>query len=64
VPRPVQALARADSLGRYTVKKGDTLWGIALDHAVSLEELLRINNLSRNTILRPGQELQIPASSS
>jgi LysM repeat protein len=49
---------------RYVVKRGDTLWDIAQDHAVSLEELRRVNKLSRDATLRPGQELAIPRSSS
>jgi membrane-bound lytic murein transglycosylase D len=49
---------------RYLVKKGDTLAGIARAHAVSLQDLRRWNNLSRDAGLRPGQELEIrsPAS--
>jgi membrane-bound lytic murein transglycosylase D len=63
-PRPVRVVARAGTEGRYTVKKGDTLWDIARAHAVSPEDLRRVNNLSRDAVIRPGQELQIPGSSS
>jgi membrane-bound lytic murein transglycosylase D len=71
-PRQVRAVAPAGMKARYTVKKGrqyvvkrgDTLWDIAQDHAVSLEELRRANNLPRDATLRPGQKLQIPRSSS
>ncbi|HSC71354.1 MAG TPA: LysM peptidoglycan-binding domain-containing protein, partial [Candidatus Methylomirabilis sp.] len=45
---------------RYVVKRGDTLWDIARDYAVPLEELRRVNNLPRDAGLRPGQELTIP----
>jgi len=55
---------RAPSVKRYVVKRGDTLWEIARAHAVSPEELRRVNNLSRDATIRPGQELQIPGSSS
>jgi len=44
---------------RYTVKKGDTLSGIARAHAISLQDLRRSNNLSRDAGLRPGQALTI-----
>ncbi len=49
---------------RYIVKRGDTLRTIARAHAVSLQDLRRWNNLSRDAALRPGQELEIrsPAS--
>jgi len=71
-PRPARAVARAVAAGRYAVekgeryvvKRGDTLWDIAQDHAVSLEELRRVNNLSRDATIRPGQKLQIPRASS
>ena len=43
----------------YTVKKGDTLGGIALIHGVRLAALKHANNLSSDMI-RIGQKLQIP----
>ena len=46
---------------RHVVRPGDSLWNIAKTHAVSLEDLRRWNNLSRDTSLRPGQELEIRA---
>ena len=59
-PRPVRPVSPAGADARYTVKKGDTLWDIAQAHAVSLEGLRRVNNLSRDASLKPGQELTIP----
>jgi membrane-bound lytic murein transglycosylase D len=59
-PRPVRVVARAGGDGRYRVKKGDTLWDIAQTHAVSPEDLRRVNNLSRGAVIRPGQSLTIP----
>jgi len=58
------AAPAAPATKRYIVKQGDTLWNIARVHAVSLEDLRRWNNLSRDAQLRPGQELEIrsPAS--
>jgi LysM repeat protein len=44
----------------YTVKKGDTLTGIAKKHGVSLEALMKENSLPRNKPIRPGQVLVIP----
>lgn len=43
------------------VKKGDTLDKIAKAHHVTIDELLRFNQL-QSTFLRPGQMLKIPAS--
>lgn len=57
--------ARADSpSGVYTVQRGDSLWAIAQRHNVSLNALLSINGLSQNAVIRPGQELLIPAGGS
>ena len=43
----------------YTVKSGDTLWGISNQFGVSVTELARINNVNANT-LQIGQVLTIP----
>ncbi len=44
---------------RYTVRSGDSLWVIARRHQVAVSDLLRWNDLSRDSTLRPGQELTI-----
>lgn len=46
---------------RYTVRSGDTLGSIARGQGVSLERLLRANGLTRRSVIRPGDELVIPA---
>ncbi len=40
----------------YIVKKGDTLWSIARENNITVEELKRLNNLTNN-LLSIGQEL-------
>ena len=45
----------------YTVKAGDTLYGISNQFGVSVVELARLNNVDANT-LKVGQVLQIPSS--
>lgn len=43
----------------YTVKRGDTLYGIAISYGVSVNDIKALNNLTSN-ILSIGQRLQIP----
>ncbi len=47
----------------YIVKSGDTLYGIASNYGVSVEELKKENNLDTN-LLQVGQKLVIPSSKS
>ena len=44
---------------RHEVRNGDTLWSIAKHYGLSLSVLRRINGLSRNAHLKPGQWLKI-----
>jgi len=72
---PLEPLSRADSFGSpqavtvdvagagfetYTVKRGDSLWSISRNYNVSLNELYAANGLSKNSVLRVGQQIQIP----
>jgi membrane-bound lytic murein transglycosylase D len=43
----------------YRVRAGDTLSAIALRHRVNVRDLLRWNDLSRTSIIRPGDEVRI-----
>lgn len=43
----------------YQVQRGDTLYEIAVNHKITVEELKRANNLKSSTI-RVGETLQIP----
>lgn len=53
----------AKSGGAYTVKKGDTLGKIARNHGVSVAALREANGL-KNDMIRLGQTLNLPGSSS
>lgn len=46
--------------GSYRVRRGDSLWGIARRHSVTVEQLKAANGLS-SSFLREGQSLVIPA---
>lgn len=48
---------------KYVVKPGDSFWEIAekeLGDGSKWQDIAKLNNLSRGTCLRPGQELQLP----
>lgn len=54
-------LSSAWAAGSVTVRKGDTLWQLAREYGIRVEDLKRANDLSTNT-LRIGQTLKLPAS--
>ncbi len=45
----------------YTVKRGDTLYAIALDHGLDYREFAAWNNLENVNVIRPGQVLRLAA---
>ena len=48
--------------GTYTVRPGDTLWGIAHGLGVKISDLLSLNSLGDPNLLQPGQHLNVPAA--
>ncbi len=46
----------------YKVQSGDTLSGIAAKHKISLSTLLKANDLSRSSVIYPGQQLKLAGS--
>ena len=60
--------AAADSgsggLGRMTAKRGDTIATIAQRANVSVEDVARLNGMSPNAELNPGQEVKVPSATS
>ena len=51
------AAATTGATRQHVVKAGEFPGKIARDYSMSVDELLRINNLTRNSVIRPGQEL-------
>lgn len=43
----------------YTIRRGDTLWEIARDHNVDINDLARWNDISSKSRLYPGDKLKI-----
>lgn len=49
------------SSGSYTVRKGDTLWGIARDCGVTLQSLIAANPQIKNpNLIYPGEKVKLP----
>ncbi|WP_262104224.1 lytic transglycosylase domain-containing protein [Arthrobacter sp. Marseille-P9274] len=46
----------------YTVKAGDTLYGIALKHKTTLSKLLQSSGLKSGSVIHPGQKIRLPGS--
>ena len=44
----------------YIIKKGDTLWSIALKYNVQVETLAEKNGIEVNSILSLGQKIKVP----
>ena len=66
-PRPAAAPAAAPvaepdaPAATYTVKRGDTLHAIALDHGLDYRELAGWNNIENPNLIRAGQVLRLAA---
>ncbi|WP_062327721.1 M23 family metallopeptidase [Treponema endosymbiont of Eucomonympha sp.] len=45
----------------HTVQKGETLYSISRKYALSVDELCRLNSISRDAILKTGQKLSVPS---
>ncbi len=50
---------RQDNPGSYTVKRGDTLFGIAFRYGMDVRELARLNNIADPNTIFVGQELRL-----
>ena len=57
VAAPVQETAAAKV---YTVRSGDTLYGIAQRHRTSVDTLLGLNKLTAAAVIQPGLKLRVP----
>lgn len=56
---PLPGAENAGKPGYYTVKQGDTLHRIALDHGQTWRDLMRWNNLSNPDVIEVGQVLRV-----
>lgn len=60
IAAPPSVEVAGPSFESYSVRKGDSLWAIAKRHNVSLNELYAANGLNENSLLKIGQQIQIP----
>lgn len=58
------AVAAAPAGKFYTVKKGDTLYSIALDHGIEYRELAAWNGIDNPSRIRIGQQLRVASAES
>ena len=57
-----QTVNKNDNKSTYTIKSGDTLWRIAHNNHISLDELLSLNNLNASDIIYPGQVIKLTSA--
>jgi len=59
---PSAPAAAAGWEGRHTIKAGESLYGIARQHRVSLAELQRVNGIDNPLRVKVGTSLQVPGT--
>jgi len=60
-PKNPHPLAPAATGKTYTVKSGDTFWGISRKFGVNVNELMKVNGIQNASALKIGAVLKIPA---
>jgi LysM repeat protein len=61
-PLPKQTVSQEEK-HYHKVVRGDTLYGIARKYGISVEKIRRLNNLSDNTTIQPGEKLIVTTDS-
>lgn len=57
--RPARPRARVDASGLHLVKNGESLWTIARDFSVTIEQLRGWNGLEPSEVLKAGQRIRV-----
>jgi LysM repeat protein len=50
---------KADASQYHVVKKGETLYRISVNYGIPIEKLLEINNMSKDSVIQPGQKILV-----
>jgi membrane-bound lytic murein transglycosylase D len=59
VARTASPAKGADKSATYRVQPGDTMWSIARKHKVPPHDLMRLNKMSAQALLRPGDTIKV-----
>lgn len=59
---PAKELYALTHASTYVVKSGDSLWTIARAHRTSVSTLQQLNNLTKKSIIKPGQKIKVTAN--
>lgn len=57
-PAPGKVKVRSGTI-KHTVRRGDSLWSISKRYKVKVNDLMRWNDLSKNSIIQPGQSIKV-----
>ncbi|MFO7708618.1 MAG: LysM peptidoglycan-binding domain-containing protein [Desulfobacterales bacterium] len=58
-PATAAKIEKSSAAKVYLVQKGDTLYSISRKHGVPVEQILKLNRISANDPIRPGQKLTL-----
>ncbi len=59
-PLPASTVKQTTTYAIHTVKRGDNVWRVAQKYDITVDDLCRINEITRNTQLAVGEKIKIP----
>ena len=61
-PIAVSANHRTTTYAIHTIKRGETIWQVAQKFDVTVDQICKTNNLTRDSLLTPGTKIKIPVN--